>query len=337
MQITEKSTLMAAGLSIWVDPEGCDHCVTVIKGTFNVATSGAANVVSLAEQQEPLVYADVHQGDPEFSSIKYECDFAPSKNKAEIVINGSAYTPLNKGAQEVLVLLECGSIHKQVRVSGDRYWERGLFGKRPSTPEPFLTMPLQFERAFGGQDYTHEQPGYHGVELRNPLGLGFRRNPAAVVGTKLPNLEYPSALITEWNNTPAPAAFGCVGRSWLPRYRFAGTYDNNWRAKQAPFLPRNFDVNYFLYAPEDQQLLALPIGEVVRCKNMTPELDFYFRIPQQKFKIRYIFWQREHVAMAVADTLIIEPDQYRFMILWRASVSLIGRLGDLHEVIIEEQ
>ncbi|NOR24385.1 MAG: DUF2169 domain-containing protein, partial [Desulforhopalus sp.] len=61
MQITKNTIHMETGLTIAVDKDGRDHCVVVVKGTFEVGKEGNS---TLAELQEPLVYADVHYGDP---------------------------------------------------------------------------------------------------------------------------------------------------------------------------------------------------------------------------------------------------------------------------------
>ncbi len=40
-------------------------------------------------------------------------------------------------------------------------------------------------------------------------------------------------------------ALGPVGRGWEPRYKLAGTYDQNWIDNVFPFLPSDFEDAYF--------------------------------------------------------------------------------------------
>ena len=125
MQINANSTGMEAGLTVATDKDGRDHCVVVVKGTFEVGRDGECRP---AEKQEPLVFADVHRGDPGSTSLEYECEFALFKPRADVIINGTAVAPKGKPVQELTVALEVGPTRKEIRVVGDRRWERGILG-----------------------------------------------------------------------------------------------------------------------------------------------------------------------------------------------------------------
>src|SRR5438876_9202702 len=170
MQITSNTTGMLAGLTVATDKDGRDHCVVVIKGTFGVAFDGET---SLSEEQVPFTYADQHYGDPGKTSIKYECDFAPAKPLADVIVNGHAFSPAGRPVTDLLIGVQIGPLRKVVRAIGDRRWVVGMTGLRPSLPEKFMTMQLVFERAFGGSDHSHSNPRYQGTELRIPTGVGF--------------------------------------------------------------------------------------------------------------------------------------------------------------------
>lgn len=51
-----------------------------------------------------------------------------------------------------------------------------------------------------------------------------------------------------------PAGFGFVGRSWVPRIAYAGTYDQKWLDEQHPYPPLDMNYAYWNGAPEDQQI-----------------------------------------------------------------------------------
>ncbi len=300
---------------------------------------GKDGEATLAEKQEPMVYADVHYGDPGTTSIKYECDFAPFKPRVDIIINGHAVSPTGKPVEEVIVALEIGSVRKLVRVIGERHWENRILGMRPSAPVPFLKMPLIFERAFGGSDHLHPNSKRHGTELRNPIGVGFHKNPdlKTIEKTSLPNLEDPRHPIQKWSDTPPPIGFGFIGRGWQPRIKYAGTYDDKWLEERFPFLPDDFDDQYFLSAPVDQQVHFLKGGETVRCINMTPEGKFQLTVPTMQIPIMFRFRDREERVEPNLDTLIIEPDERRCLVIWRATVPVGRKLTALREVLVGVQ
>ena len=331
MQITENTTGMKAAFAVATDKTGRDHCVVVVKGTFIIGSDGEA---TLAEEQQPMVHADEHHGDPADTSIKYESDFAPFKPRADILVNGRAMSPTGRPVAELTVGLKVGALRKVVRVSGDRRWGKSLSGQTASEPKPFVEMPLVWERAFGGMDNSHENPKRHGAELRNLVGVGFRRNPDAdaAEGLPLPNLELPGQPMRNWNDRVTPVGLGPVGRGWQPRLSFAGTYDEGWLEHRFPFLPEDFDERHFQSAPADQQTDYFQGGEMVHCANMSAEAQLRFVLPKVDLPVRFRFWDREETAEPVLDTLIVEPDQRRFMLTWRTKIQLGRKLNALEEI-----
>jgi hypothetical protein len=336
MQINTNTTGMETGLTVATDKDGRDYCVVVIKGTFMVGPDGECRP---AEKQEPLVVADVHYGDPGTTSIKYESEFAMYKPHADVIVNGQAVAPRGKPVQELTVAFEIGSSRKEIRVVGDRRWERGILGFVASEPEPFVAMPLVYERAFGGSDLSHEDPRYHGADVHNTVGVGFHRNSdaATIDGQPLPNLEHPKKPMRTWSDTQLPVGLGALGRNWQPRLKFAGTYDQRWRDERFPFLPADFDPQYFQSAPADQQAAHFEGGEIVRCMNMTESGLFEARVPRFDIPLVFLFRDRELTTSPKLDTLIVEPDQDRVLAVWRSSVPLGRKIHALREVVVGPQ
>lgn len=336
MQLGSNTTGMAAGVCVATDPSGQDRCVVAVKGTFDIEVGGGAR---LADVQEALVSVDVHQGEPGTTSVRYECDFAPFKPRADLLVLGQAVSPTGSPVDELVVTLEFGTLRKSIRVTGERRWERGLLGLRASAPQSFAQMPLVYERAFGGTDLTHEDPRHHGAELRNPVGVGYHKNPEAraAEGTPLPNLEHPLRPLSGWRETAEPMGFGPVGRSWQPRLAHAGTYDSRWREEDFPFLPRDFDTRYFLCAPVDQQVPYLRGGESLRCTGMTRGGALVARVPTLRFPVTFRFDDGDRSREPLLDTLLVEPDSRRMMLTWRTSVPLGRKPGKLREVLVGHQ
>jgi len=333
MQITTNTTGMAAELTVATDKFGRDYCVVVVKGTFAVDKDGEAH---LAEEQEPFVFADAHHGDPGETSIEYECDFAPFKSHCDVLVNGSAYAPQGKAATKVPVGLKIGSLIKTFNVVGDRVWRASTLRADPGPPEPFVTMPITYDRAFGGCDNFHPDQSKHSAYMANPVGRGYHEQLAAkfVDGTPLPNTEEQKRPVTAPDKTYQPMSFGPLGRGWAPRIKFAGTYDEAWLATRCPLLPEDFDDRYFQSAPQDQQIPFMQGGEIIRCINMSPEPNFVARIPAMDIPITFKFWNRKSKVRTNLDTVVVEPDRSRILLMWRASIPLGRKIHALREVAV---
>lgn len=338
MEITSNTTGMQAGIAVATDKEGRQHAVVVVKATL--VPHPSSGDWRLADKQEPLVYVDVPFGEPGKSSVKYECDFARFKPRADVIAIGHAYAPRGVPVGQLDVTLEVDAVmQKRICVFGDRKWEQGLMGFRPSEPTPFEKMPLVYEKAFGGSDHTHDEVRRQGSELRNIVGVGYHKNsdPKAIEGSPLPNLEHASERIKKWSDAPAPVSLGIVGRGWQPRIGFAGTYDERWQKERLPFLPEDFDERYFNSVAEDQQVERLQGGETVRCTNMTPSGSFSFVVPRVRLPIVFEFRDRRHSVQPTLDTLIVEPDVPRVMLVWRASTVLGRKMNALRGVLVGVQ
>ncbi|MFY2563619.1 DUF2169 family type VI secretion system accessory protein [Corallococcus terminator] len=333
MQLGVNTTGMPSDICVATDKSGQDLCVVVVKGTFALGSQGNPK---LAEAQAPLVYVDQYRGVPGTTSLVRECDFAPFKPRTDLLVQGQAVSASGRPVESLLVTLELGPLKKSIRVTGDRRWERGLFGLRASAPTTFTHLPIVYERAFGGTDLTHPDPRHQGAELRNPVGVGYRKNPEAraTLDTALPNLEDPRHPLSSWTDLVSPVGFGPVGRSWRPRITHAGTYDSRWREEDYPFLPRDFDTRFFLSAPEDQQLPYLRGGETVRCTGMTPDGVLLASIPTLKFPITFRFDDRDHGVEPLLDTFLIESDTRRIVLTWRTSAPLGRKSSRLREILV---
>ena len=149
MQIVGDTTGMVSGLSVFADKQARYHCLVVVKGTY---VAGERGEMRLAAEQCPLVRVDEHYDSPETSPIRHECDFAPEKPHAEVLVVGRAVAPRRAPVTQLTVRLEVMGRAKEMVVVGDRRWVRGVGGLVASAPEPFTEMPLTFARAFGGVD-----------------------------------------------------------------------------------------------------------------------------------------------------------------------------------------
>ncbi len=329
------STRMVAGYTMGMEPSGRELLVVVVKGTFRMpATPGER--LRLHEEQAPLVMSDVFFGAPGLSAPRYESDFAPHKRRCDVLLNGHAYAPKGRPAERVTVGVKVGNWSKSFAVVGDRVWFTSG-GARATAPVPFRKMPLTYDRAFGGRDEHSEDPAKHAFFAPNPAGVGFHKhlNAAWLQGSPLPNTEEIDTEVTRPDGNYRPMSFGILGRHWDPRYRHAGTYNQHWVEEVFPFLPEDFDEQYYQCAPPDQQL-PLPSGEQsVVLLNLTPDGQKHFVVPHFEAPI-YIFPKKQprEELTASADTLFIEPDLERVTLTWRVARPLKKSMHEIAQVMV---
>lgn len=329
------STRMEAGYTMGMEPSGRELLVVVVKGTFRIPAEPGATL-KLHEEQQPLVMGDVFFGEPGLSAPKYEVDFAPRKHRCDVLLNGSAHAPGGKPVDRVTVGVRIGAWSKSFSVVGDRYWYSAA-GIRATVPKPFVAMPISYDRAFGGVDLRHEDPAQHASFLPNPSGRGFHRHMIEqwLHVSPLPNTEELKKEVTRPDGDYRPMAFGPIGRHWEPRYRYAGTYDQKWLDDIFPFLPPDFDEQYYQSAPLDQQLTK-PLGEeLVTLLNLTEDGRRDFVIPQFDAPVHVFTKKGEREDLTAAlDTIVLEPDLERVTMSWRVARPLRKNIFEIAQVLV---
>jgi hypothetical protein len=330
------STRMVAGYTMGMEPSGRELLVVVVKGTFRIpAQSGEP--LRLHDEQVPLVTSDVFFGEPGLSAPRYEVDYAPRKPRCDVLLNATAYAPEGRPTTRAAVGVSIGSWSKSFDVVGDRVWEAGLGGIGASAATPFVKMPISYDRAFGGTDNRAEDPADHDAYLLNPIGRGFHKRLKSewIDGQPLPNTEETGRPVSWVDGDYRPMSFGALGRHWAPRYKYAGTYDDHWRDHTFPFLPADFDEQYYHAAPLDQQL-PKPVGEQrVTLVNLTPDGRREFVLPHFEAPIHVfpIKGDREDL-IAQADTILIEPDEQRVTMTWRVARPLKRNMMEIDQVLV---
>lgn len=329
------STRMVAGFTMGTEPSGRESVVIVVKGTFTIPAEQGA-MVNLHEEQVPLITSDVFHGEPGFSAPKYEIDFAPRKPRCDVLLNATAYVPDGKPTEKITVGVKIGHWSKSFAIIGDRFWYTAG-GARATAPTKFTSMPISYDRAFGGCDLRHEDPAQHAAFRPNPSGRGFHKHMIAqwLHASPLPNTEEHDREVTEPDGVYRPMAFGPVGRHWEPRYKYAGTYDQKWLDEAFPFLPPDFDEQYYQSAPVDQQI-ATPQGELpVTLVNLTPDGRRDFVLPHFAAPV-HIFPKRgpREDLTAPLDTILIEPDLQRLTMTWRIARPLKRNMLEIAQVLI---
>ncbi|MGE0283220.1 MAG: DUF2169 domain-containing protein [Rhizobiaceae bacterium] len=303
------------------DVAGHDWLVVVVKATFDFPEASNGPVRKSAEQT-PLVFADVQTGEPGYSATLWETDFAFRKPRCDVALNGCAYAPGGRPAERIPVGIKIGSWSKLFEVVGNREW-RAIGPVFTSTaPEPFLKMPITYDRAWGGVDRLNPEEPLPGAYLRNPVGTGWAqtKNQRLIPGLRLPNTQKIGEEIRSPFGNYTPMSFGPMGRGWPGRIEYGGTYDQNWIDNIFPFLPPDFDERYFQMAPADQQTDLPRGGEEVQLVNLTPEGRVSFRLPPTGLEMT-LFKRREKTfeGLLHPDTILFDPENRRFSLVWRIS------------------
>lgn len=331
------TTRLAVDMTTGTSPDGRESLVVVAKGTFAIGNGRRLDSM-LAEVQEPLAMTDIYAGDAGSSAPLYEMDFAPRKPRCDVLLTGRAYAPGGRPTTRVHVSLQVGTMRKAFDVVGDRVWRAGVTHISFTRPAPFVVMPVAYSRAFGGVDRASSDPSKHRWCLANHSGVGYHEDMSgeAINGQPLPNTEEAGQPVRRPDGDYRPMAFGPVARAWQPRPKWAGTYDQKWREEKAPFLPDDFDYRYFQAAPDDQQIDYPHGGESVELVNLSPEGRITFNLPE-RLDLNIVFAMKDdvvHGVPAVVDTIYLEPDEHRFVLVWRASMPLRRSLFEVKEVAV---
>jgi len=302
-------------ISLLPDAEGIDTLFAIVKATLVLGER-----LKLAEKQLPVTLADEYHGEPGKSSIKDPSNVSLTKPATDVLLLGTAYPPRGRPVTQMDVSLKAGPLSKTVRVFGDRVWEKRGVVPSMSNPQPFETMPLVWERAYGGMENKGMEPR---AEVRNPVGRGYHAKDGEkeLNGSPLPNLEDPADLITSWKQSPGPACFAPICGHWEPRLSFAGTYDAQWQQERAPYLPTDFDSRFFQLAPPGLVAATyLQPGGWIEAHGVTPSGVLRVQLPPVHIEVTYIVDGSPQPVPANLDTVLIEPDQNRLSLVWRAAL-----------------
>jgi hypothetical protein len=315
-------TPFAADTHVQMDGDGQEVLVAVVCATF--AAPDDEGPVRIAPEQQPVRFVDGPRGDPALSSIAFESDISPFKPRVDVIVEAAAHAAAGRLATEALVSLRLADIDKTLRVVGDRR------SARDPLPAPFATLPIVYERAFGG---TTPQ-GKCCVE--NPVGVGWHGAPpvAAAAGTAAPNIEYADPARAKHGAATLPAGFGIVARHWSPRIGLAGTYDAAWLDSRWPLAPADFDPLFHQVAPLDQQTASITGGETVTLTHVTPSGFWRFRLPRLDVPMHLVHEDRVEPRPLRIDTVAIDANLRTVTLKWRLAVRRVRNAPALRSIVL---
>lgn len=325
----DNHTPFAADRSWIRNPEGLEIWVVAVKATYDILPDSDTRI---AAEQVP-----VHAGpclDPEGRYLLYETDLGPAKAATDILLNGQAHSPTGEAVSELAIAFRVDGMIRKAMVFGDRLWQRGMLGTRAGKPEPFVSMPLTYARAWGGDD--QDLVGASG----NPAGCGILKPPDGEPW-RMPNIEdFDRRLHTPHERVPV-AGFGPVPPHWPGRRRYAGTYDEAWLEIRAPLLPVDLDPRHWQVAPPEQQFEGhLRGGEPVVLMNLTPagfcpDSRLMFHLPKLSlgFETRFYDGSMERSRPRI-HSLTLEPDYPRLSIVYHMTLPCHPKVNLLDRTVV---
>jgi len=296
----------------------------VVKGTFLLKPGAPAE----PDPKPDLVSGDVNEDDDEKKPLRYASDFAPVKLRTDLVLVAKCHAAKGKSAAVLRAGFRVGAYSKSVAVIGNRRWIPGVLSTGQTEPEPFTSMPITWDRAYGGKGYK-----------KNPAGVGRVKD-----GGDLPNIENADRLLKNPGDGLDPAGFGPVHPDWEPRSVMKGKFDAKWLKERWPWFPEDFDFGIFNGAPRDQQIEGFLKGdEELSFDNLHAEHPKYVsRLPG--LRARCFLGEKidgkpqfREVPLRI-DSLWIDLEASKLVLVWRGMLGVRTlKMRDLDGVLVRAE
>lgn len=325
----DNQTPFYAVLSVLPNRDAVDTLYVILKATLVLRPK-----LALAPAQLPVTLADEYYGDPTDSSLRASSEIHVGKPGTDVLLIGRAWGSHGQAVREAFVRVLAAERQKAIRVVGDRVWQSD---GSPSAPEPFEAMPLVWERAFGG---VHPLEDRTLAEEHNPIGVGFagKRSAEELTGQPVPNLERAGEPLERQGQLLTPVCFAPSAPHWLPRRAFAGTYDEVWQRKRAPYLPADFDPRFLqCAAPELTFDRYLSGGEPIEVDGASPEGPIAFPIPAANLRVEVKVAGSVEYPPVNLETVLLEPDENRVALTWRAALPCDRKVLKVETVTVTRQ
>lgn len=331
--IVFNATPFASQSLLMMDAEGQLMFCILVCATYRFDAAGAPYP---APDQVAVPLADEPGGEPGRSSLRRAAAPGVAKAAVDFIVTGSAHAPSGSTVSALAVGVRVGTWTKVLNVVGDRQWG-GVLGRRASVPRPFATLPICYERAFGGSlfDAAGSTTACH---AENPVGIGWKgaRSADASVASQLPNIAPLGQRMDSPDNTFAVAGLGVVAPHWAPRSRYAGTYDKVWLETRFPVAPKDIDARFAQCAPADQQWPDARPNVDVQLLNLTPQGRWRFRMPSADLGVTVLHSNGTATHRLRVDTIHVDAEAQTVSLTARHCLTELRSLGLVREVVIGE-
>jgi hypothetical protein len=195
----------------------------------------------------------------------------------------------------------------ELMVVGDRAWTGRGEALSPSSPRPFVSMPLTLAQAFGGKG------NWDGLEIPygdNPDGKGYRLDAKAALDAPLPNLEDPAAPIRRWNDTPEPVGVGVRPLAFGPHLRQAVVFRDDG-------VMQELKPTYFNHAFPRLVVPKVEPGDVVTITGGSPDGPVRLVMPPRSLLMDLSIGPARLERPLAIDQIGVELEQRRAFITYR--------------------
>jgi hypothetical protein len=312
--------------------------MVIAKATFRIDGSGEPQL----DTQDPH---PIYDEDRETELGLLPADLLPRKSAAfEVILLGAAHCPADRPVVSRTVGLAVGDVARTMIVHGDRIWQRSMGGWSIGAAQPFVSMPLVWERAFGGRcDVWIDRDAK--IEVSDPLnarGRGFDPSAqaelfAGVVYTPggfpqvrdpglLPNLEDAAAPIARRSDRPDPTCWAT-----LPRDIGFATLRPSLRDASSPHRATELEdqrERLALRAHPDWILALPPAGGKIRMHGLSREEVMAFPLPRLRVFADYGVGDRSGALELRPQRLVLLPEERRLYLGYAAAFNIERPKGE---------
>jgi hypothetical protein len=324
-------TPLAAGLTV-TELQGEPHRrgILTAKATFRVAADGRLEW----ETDNPFPLFD-HDQETDLGLLPRD-DLPKYDPTFEVMLLGAAYAPGGSPVERTRVALRVGEERRELSVSGDREWVEDGDGWRISEPEPFVRMPLTYDRAYGGtcEVFVDRESAVTVSEPFNPAGRGFDPEPAARTlaeqlaapegypefdrTRRLPNVEDPDALIGRWEDAPRPVCWTAVPLHYAAHGLRSLAVPEDGKVPEVVELEEGL----FHRAHSDWVIPHPPPGAPVVLEGGRPEGEWDLELPLVRVLADYRVEDRTGTRELVPQMLVLLPEEGRLYLVYRLLFTL---------------
>jgi uncharacterized protein YjbI with pentapeptide repeats len=242
------------------------------------------------------------------------CDLWMAKPRAEVLVWGHAHS--RQPTTQMQVTVKCGSVSRTLQVWGDRQWKPGLLGWKATQATAFTSMPLVWERSFGGE-------GWHSC----PLGVGWDSAQRLAKGefAPLPNIEAIGDGMRTPECRPRSVGLAPVWPTWVDSKQ-RGTFDKAWLANSFPGMPTDFDDSMFNLAQPEQRKEGFWTGdEPYGLQGLHPtQPRIEGRLPNVRVRCFAACANEVSEVPMDLDTVAFFPSQEVGVLIFRGIVNKVG-------------
>lgn len=306
-------------------PDDSRAVIFTAKATFRIEDNGQVKL----ERETPFPLLKEDQST--------EMGLLPSDNLPrldpafEVMLLGKAYAPFGQSTTEMRVALSVGDVHHEIDVIGDRIWQGEGESASIAPPEAFESMPLVWERAFGGSQQVlidkeavldvswpmnSAGKGFDHISQAREIGVAFNcpaDYPQFDATRALPNLETPDLRVKSWTDLPLPVCWAPVPQSsGLIFERFERSCEKRGEdhvTLGAPEMHHRAHPDWVIETPH--------AGAMVRLEGASSQGLLEFRLPELRVVADLQDGDRVQALELFPRSLVLLPEEKRFYITFR--------------------